>query len=137
MALTAREAFKVAFVNQCLHQGMTLQEIHESVKAGQEKMAALTDLVTAPISAVGQAAGATAGTMGQLGLIGALAAPPIVGGALGYMGARATDIDEHDTEAQKKRELIAEYSRLADQARRNRQAKIYQRKREETGRMFV
>ena len=137
MALTAREAFKVAFVNQCLHQGLTLEETHEVVKQGQVKLAGFSDLITAPIKAMGQAAGTTAGTLGQLGVMGALAAPPIIGGTLGYMGAKATDLDEHDAEAQKKRELIAEYQRLAAQARRTREAKVYQRKRQETGRMFV
>jgi fructose/tagatose bisphosphate aldolase len=137
MALTARESFKVAFVNQCLQQGMTLEEIHETIKAGHVKMAAITDLITAPIKGISQAAGSTAGTLGQLGLLGALAAPPIIGGTLGYTAARATDIDEHDTKAQKQRELIAELRRLTQQAQTNRLAKQYKNQREETGNMFV
>ena len=137
MALTPRESFKVAFINQCLEQGMTLPEIHETVKAGNEKLAGITDLIAAPIRGLSQGLGRTAGTMGQLGLLGLLAAPPIVGGALGYAGAKATDIDEHDAKAQKSRELIAEYNRFTEQARISREAKKYQQKRKETGNMFV
>lgn len=137
MPLTAREAFKVAFINQCLKEGCTVDEIHERVKLGREKLAGVTDIVTKPVGAGLAGLGNALGQVGYLGAIGALAAPPILGATTGWAASQATDIDEHDATAQKQRELIAEYKRLTDQAKRNRLAKAYAQRRKETGLMFV
>lgn len=134
--LTPRQAFKVAFINQCLQQGQTLDEVKSAAEKAREKLA-VDGLFSAFTKPVGAAGSTVAKGLLNTTLLGLLAAPPIAGAAVGWAGAKGTDADEHDAEAQKQQELIDEYARLAAQARRHRAVKQYQGRRQETNRLFV
>lgn len=120
--LTAQQAFKVGFLARCVHDGLGPAEILTSVKAAAdafEKHAFLGSIVDKGLDA----AKGVAGTGLSYGIPLALAAPPVIGGAIGYGLAKATDLDDTDVGQIKDRELMEEYLRQAERLRRQRQTK--------------
>lgn len=139
MPLSAREAFKVGFLARCAEEGCSAEEMHTRVAQAREKVGAFFWNMN-PIDAAGRTAGAVGKLIGDLGRAGgtaAVVAPFGVGALGGYGAAKLTDVDETDADELKKRELIAEYKRLADRARRHREAKAYRDQRVSSRRMLI
>ncbi len=119
MPLTPKLAFKLAFLDACLDQGRTLEEVREAARTAVEKTAGLSDLVTRPYNMAFDALSNLGSTGKSLGMIGLLAGPPAIGAGLGYGAAKLTDWDDMDAAEAKKRELIEQYQRFALQAKLN------------------
>lgn len=115
--LTDKEAFKVGFLKRCADAGMDAKETLETVKTAKAfvKSAVLDigvkDIAGPPWRAAWDVASTGAKTLGNWGLMGALAGPAVLGGAAGYGMSRLTDIDDTDVDEIKKREIIDEYYR--------------------------
>lgn len=110
MAMTDRERFKVAFLEKYAEAGQTPDEAHAGVRyLLAEKSAGIGAALASKLMSLG-------GTGLTLAAVGGISAPVIGGGLAGYSLAKATD-DETSPEEAKADEIIAEYSRLADQAK--------------------
>lgn len=111
--MTEREAFQAGFLLKCAEDGLSAEETRARIKAAFNWAYPLGEMIEAPgrvLSAVGPPA--LYGTA-ALGIGGPIALG--IGG--GYAAAKLTD-DDSDVGAAKQEETIAEYQRLADQARR-------------------
>lgn len=113
--MSPREAFKAGFLLSCADKGMTADEAHALVKKafGPGAGNVVGELIEAPgriISSVGP------GLMGA-GALAAIGLPIAAGAGVGWGAAKLTDDDSNVDEA-KTDELLAEYQRLTDQARR-------------------
>ena len=131
--MDAREAFKFGFLARCIDAGYTTPaEIHQAIKTAMVK------------SAGGLGLGDVAKGIGELGssALGwgiplALAAPPVAGYMAGNLAAKATDVDDYDTDEAKRQELVDEYKRQAARTRRQGLVRKYQQARQQSGRMFL
>ena len=114
--LSKRQAFKVGFMRKCANEGMTPEETHQVVREALStvKEAGITDLLTKPYNTIVDVGGEALKGVGNAGLAGLALGPPIIGGALGLLAAKAGDIDTTDVNAVKKRELIDEYRRQTE-----------------------
>lgn len=134
--LTPKDAFKVGFLARCVSDGLTPDQMLVSVKLASdmfEKKAFLGSLIGGGVDAAKGAAGALA----HYGTLGAIAAPPILGGLGGYALAKATDIDDTDVDAIKNRELVEEYKRQAEKLKRQKDVRTYRQDVKRTGRVFM
>lgn len=119
--LKPKEIFKVAFLKAAAEAGLTLEETHECVKlaegTGIEDMIPFASMFKNwANSAVNKTldVGADAAKFGLKGLMGAaLIAPPALGYGAGRLAGAMTDVSDEDAAEAKKRQLIAEYQRLA------------------------
>lgn len=123
----SRELFKLAFLEACAHEGLTMEETHEQVKTAiaeaeeaQEKEAipVISNLLSLGEHAgkktmdfLGRALGTGVKIMGG----GLLVAPVIAGSGAGYLMGKSRGITDEDVEEEKKRELTQAYR---DAARR-------------------
>jgi len=121
--LTSRQAFKVGFLRKCANAGLTIEETRAVVKQALAtvKSGGLTDMATKPLEVATDLGGSAMKTLGNLGVAGLMLAPPVAGGALGYLASRLTDIDDTDVAAVKQKEIIDEYRRQAANLRRKRE----------------
>lgn len=110
--LTDRERFKLAFLQRCADNGLTLEQTYETVK-----QAFLGGL----LSGAGNFAGRTASALGRAGLTGALLVPTAAGAATGYMLGSGSGASDEDIEEEKQREIIDAYREAAERARRRNQ----------------
>lgn len=136
MPLSDREAFKVGFLQRCVRDGLTPDQMLDRVKAAGdmlEKRAFVGGLLS---GAAGAATGASK-TLAGYGIPLALAAPPIIGGLGGYALAKATDVDDTDATAIKNQELVEEYRRQADRLKRQKAVRDYTKEVKHTGRVFM
>ena len=121
MPLTPAQAFKVGFLMYCADKGYSIDEANDLVKYAELRKRAN------PIWK-GLGAGAT-GMLGmipgvsQLGIATALGAPILAGAGAGYLGAKFTQSGEDAIEEAKQEEVVGEYERLAEEARRRAKAK--------------
>jgi hypothetical protein len=146
--LTEEQAFKIGFLQRCAEDGLTIEETKQRVKLALhiarggtlEKRAILPFLMNAGTYLGGQALNlggralqtvpsllSTAGTVG-------LAAPLAAGAGTGYLAAKALTPDNSVVEDAKQDEIMGEYERLADEARRRARLKRLQN---ETGRRVI
>lgn len=128
--MNSRQAFKVAFLADCARRGLDLQATHACVKEALAK--ALTKKAEIPIfSGISRVLSEFPEGLARMGASLApqalstaattAALAPLIGGGLGgYLLARSQD-DDTDVDEAKADELISEYHRLSEQARRNRQ----------------
>lgn len=136
MPLSDKDAFKVGFLQRCVQDGLTPDQMLLRVKtAGEllEKRAFLGGLLGGAAGAVGSAGK----TMAGYGIPLALAAPPILGGLAGYGLAKATDVDDTDADAIKNQELVEEYRRQAERLQRQKAVRDYTKEVKHTGRVFM
>lgn len=129
--MNAREAFKVGFLSRCVEEGLGPEQICQRIKSASEKLALFSDITGALKNVMDAGTGAA-----KTGLPFLLAAPPIAGAAVGYAGAKATDLDDVDVTEIKKREVVEEYRRQIERLNRARQIREYRRQRQQTGRVF-
>lgn len=110
--MSPQEAFKFGFYARCAEEGLTSEQTLARIKTASLGTIA-GELIEGPfrlMSHMGPAA-AQAALVAGIGL-------PIAGGlAMGYAGAKATDDDSNIEEA-KADEILSEYQRLTDHARR-------------------
>lgn len=140
MALTTEQAFKVGFLLKCAEDGLTLRETNERIKqtiATLEKRAIIWPLLaglgTGAAWLGGKAIGAIPGTLSAAGTLG-IAAPVVAGAGGGYLLAKGTSADKHLVGDAKQDEILGEYERLADEARRRARLKQLQ---QTTGRRVI
>lgn len=108
MSLTAREAFKFGFLQNCVERGLSLAEIKQLAKTA----AFALDDVAKPLA-----------TMGATATPYLLAAPWLAGAAGGWGLSQLTDIDDTDVAGVQTQERISEYLRQAARLNRERQVR--------------
>lgn len=147
MPLTDDQAFKVGFLYKCAQLGLTIDETHDRIKQAISTIKSRQKTASVPWWAFpfaymggkamelgGQVAGAIPGAA-SLAATGAIAAPVLAGGAGGYLAAKATTGDGKSlVDDAKQDEIVGEYERLADEARRRAKIKKIQ---DLTGRHIV
>ena len=137
--MTPQEAFKLGFLARCVEGGLSDEQTNALAKRAadlvgeQEKSAFTADAAGKVIGGVMEAGGKAVYPLAAL----ALATPPALGGLAAYFKNQATDIDEDDVESVKRQELIAQYRRMADQLRRQKQLRDYKQERQRTGQVFL
>lgn len=137
--MTPQEAFKIGFLARCVEGGLSDEQTNALAKRAadlvgeQEKSASITEAAGKAIGGVMEAGGKVVYPLAAL----ALATPPALGGLAAYFKNQATDIDEDDVESVKRQELIAQYRRMADQLRRQKQLRDYKQERQRTGQVFL
>jgi hypothetical protein len=115
--LDARQRFKLGFITRCIEDGITTpDEICQRAKEAADRLGALPDQ---QLEKVASGLWDTISNAGLLAVSGALAAPPIIGGAAGYGLSRMSDVDEDDVEEAKRQELIDELQRQATKLKRH------------------
>lgn len=108
--MSPQEAFKIGFLLGCADQGLDTETTHGLVKRASR---VLGEMIEAPgrIAASVMPAVLNAGLLASVGI-------PIAGGAgIGWAAAKLTD-DDSNVDETKSDEILAEYQRLTDQARR-------------------
>lgn len=124
--MDGRQAFKVAFLARCVHEGLKPDEVLQRVKQQREKIAVLGELVGFGTNALGKGVDALSrlgSTALSWGIPLAVAAPPVAGALAGYSVAKAQDIDDTDVDELKRQELIRELKMRADSLDRHREAR--------------
>lgn len=112
-----REAFRLGFLLRCAEEGLTPEQTQVRVMTLDQvttKQAGWTEWIPGA-DLVGKGVGLATG----LGLM----APPALGYAGGYLGAKATE-PNIDAEDIKRQEMIQEFRRLALQARRQQKRRL-------------
>jgi hypothetical protein len=125
MPLTPAQAFKIGFLQHCAERGYSMEETHSLVKQAiqHKKSAGIKDLWD------------VATGLASTGAIAGLAAPVALGAAGGYTAAKLPSMtDKNLVEEAKQDEIVGEYERLADEARRRARLKRLQ---QETGRRVI
>lgn len=140
MELSDKQKFKAGFLLKCAEEGLTIKETHIKVKqliAMHKQAFNPLDLITKPVGLIGNLAGniiktlpSAASTAATIGL----AAPVGVGLAGGYGLAKMTNPDKHVIDDLKQDEVVGEYERLAEEAKRRSRIKKLQ---EQTGRRII
>lgn len=140
MALTSRQAFKVAFLQKCADEGMTIEETADLVKyasASLEKLAgAVADIAKSVAPAgIGAGVGSLAGSPVLGGMVGAagpteltkyllpkligagLILPPAIGAVGGYLTAKLTGGNDESPDDIKTQEKVDAYRRATEATR--------------------
>ncbi len=123
--MTDRELFKIGFLRKCAEEGLTAEETGARVKAALAAVTGVTKVAFDPFGAGAKMLStgmSYAVPLGALGLAGLAAAPIAAGAGVGYLGAKMQQ-DPMTVERAKSDEVVAEYLRLADQARRRTELK--------------
>jgi len=122
--MTPEQAFRTGFLLWCAEQGMDGKEI----RAAARKAAAYTpEMTKRAVFGVGEAINLL-GKGGRLAYLTALGLPVVAGAVGGYATAKATGSDRADlVDEAKSHELISEYQRLAEDAKRRTQLRELQR----------
>lgn len=115
--LEPKDAFKVGFLHRCAEAGLSRDEIRDTVKTAQDKLASLLGGVAGPLASAATSIGAPM----------ALLAPPLLGGAAGYALSRATDIDDTDVKDVQDRELLDTYKTESDRLRRQKAVRDFKK----------
>lgn len=137
MQMTQEQAFKAGFLLRCAEEGLTIDETHARVKQAIAEVKMGRNVLgiekTAFIPQVAGALGSLGSNVGRLGgsLISAvpgllstgamigIGAPVAAGAGTGYLAARLTKTENKDAlEEAKHDEILGEYERLAEEAKR-------------------
>ena len=114
--MNLEESLQLGFLSYCADQGMTQEETHTLVKKASEKEA-WSRLLTAPLGSATHLI-SSLGPLGITALLGlGIGVPAAAGAGAGHLLAKATEKDI-DPEEAKGDEVIEQYQRLTDQARR-------------------
>lgn len=135
MPLSKQQTFKYGFLLYCAENGLSLSETHQLVKNAivqiqDSKMTKQANPLLAALLSGGVAAGKTITDLGTKGLsmlpglastgaaIG-IGAPLAAGAGTGYLAAKLTNSNKADAlEEVKQDEILDEYERLTDEAKR-------------------
>jgi hypothetical protein len=136
MPLTEEQAFKVGFLKHCAEAGLTMEETKQRVKLAIHQLHEKQALLPLIAGLGGGAAwlGDKALSLGSAltpplisGLtMAGIAAPVLAGGLGGLALAKATGGGKEIVDDAKQDEIIGEYERLADEARRRTRLKQLQ-----------
>lgn len=143
--LNEKEAFKVGFLMRCAEEGLTMQETHQRIKlALASNIMLVKEAIPWYLQPFTYAGGkamdlATAGvktipSILSYGAAAGLVAPIAAGAGIGYGAAKFTTPDHAIIDEAKQDEVIGEYERLAEEARRRAKIKRIQ---QQTGRRIV
>lgn len=124
--LKPKEIFKVAFLKAAAEAGLTLEETHECVKQALNiPFLSTAEGMLRDFFNKGLDVSSDAAKLGVRGLIGtALIAPPALGYVAGRTTGMMTDVSDEDAAEGKKRQLIAEYQRLAKDIKNRRKVPL-------------
>ena len=120
MALTRREAFKVAFLLRCADQGLTIAETTERVKTAADRLEkeAILDTITSLAKYIGgkgvDLGESAVGSALSYGVPAALIAPPALGALAGYGAAKLTGGNDESTDDLKTQEKVDAYRRARE-----------------------
>jgi len=120
--MSPQEGFKIGFLLACADRGLDAEEAHGLVKRAFAGLDSVLDLPGRALSALGPTAAQTA-------ILAGVGLPIAAGAGTGWAAAKLTD-DDSNVEEAKTDEVLAEYQRLTDQARR--QAAVKQLKSQPT-----
>jgi len=115
--LNERDTYKVAFLTACADAGLDADETLAVAKEAHEKLAALNTLWEQPYNTAWDAVRSMGNVAKNVGMGAAVAAPLALGVGGGWAAAKATDLNDEDTDEIKLKELIDEHRRLAQRAR--------------------
>lgn len=133
MSLTPEQSFKIGFLQACAEMGFTLDETHQRVKQAialkrsgyQMEKQAWWPWLAGGLSYLGGKAVGAIPALASLGLTTAgvvgIGAPVAAGALTGYGAAKLKDLDNDDkgtVEDAKNEEIVGEYQRLAEEAKR-------------------
>lgn len=153
MRMTPEQSFKTGFLFACAEEGLSLAETHERVKRASAELragrnvAGMTKEAIWPylVGGAGALAGGAASLGGRalsalpsllsLGSVLGVGAPLAAGAGAGYLASKLTTGDNKDElEDTKNDELVGEYERLSDEAKRR---ALIKRIQAETGRKLI
>jgi hypothetical protein len=153
MAISNEQAIKAGFLFRCAEEGLTREETHVRIKQaiaqlkansnvrGMQKEAWLPAILggLAALSggalSLGGKALSTVPALASLGTTIGIAAPVIAGAGTGYLAAKLTGGTNKDgLEEAKQDEIVNEYERLADEAKRR---AVLKRIQAQTGKRIV
>jgi hypothetical protein len=126
--MTTREAFKFGFLLRCAQEGLTLDQTEQRINDILEKKAAwvgpaLANLGGRIFSTGGTIASSVLPFLLQSGLVLGIGGPALAGMGGGYLAAKLRSGNVSEIEEAKTNEILAEYQRLTDQARRQSESK--------------
>ena len=127
--LTPREAFKFGFLARCVHDGLSVTQMHGRIKTAADLLKKAGGPIDTPWD--------IAKTVAGYAIPAALIAPPVVGGLAGYGLARGTDINDTDVADIRHHELLDEYNRQTDRLKRQKAIRDYMRAKSTSGRVFL
>jgi hypothetical protein len=132
MPLTEKQTFKLGFLRKCAEDGLTTDETIQRVKLAiqqikckNEKQAFWGGALAAGGMVGSKLLGMVPGLASMAGTA-AVVAPVAAGAGAGYLAAKATNSDKSIVEDAKQDEVIGEYARLAEEARRRTRLKQLQ-----------
>lgn len=142
MPLNAEQAFKVGFLMKCAEAGLTIEETRERVK---EAILHVKRTIKTALDPIGGAIGLGTDALGwgakqipslmSLGGAAAIGLPIAAGAGTGYLAAKLNSGNGGDmVDDAKQDEIVGEYERLAEEARRRARIKQIQ---EQTGRRIL
>lgn len=144
--MDARQAFKFGFLARCAVEGLSHEQTVERIEKAAQGGSFLRNALFGSVEDVTDIARNLITSMkdiAHLGLEGlalggaaGIGVPVAVGGLGGYGLARMGDIAPREIEDLRRQELISEYNRLTEQARRRQIAKNYQAPVRRVGRVF-
>jgi hypothetical protein len=150
--MTPEQAFKIGFLFRCAEQGLSQQEtgalVKQAIATFRTKQASIEKQAILPAAILSALGGLGSGMMGLGGKVvgalpglastgGALAigAPVLAGAGTGYLAAKMTQSDNRDALAEaKQEEVVGEYERLTDEAKRR---VLLKRIQQQTGKRIV
>lgn len=112
--MSPQEAFKVGFLLGCADRGLDAAQTHALVK---QAVGGLGNVIGELIEAPGRVISSVGPHVLNAGLLAGVGLPIAAGAGTGWAAAKLTDDDTNLDEA-KADELLAEYQRLTDQAKR-------------------
>lgn len=122
--MTPRQLYKLAFLRDCASRGLDLDQMRATVEEAIAQEEAAIGALIKRANIFSNVAGEIVEMAGRLGTAalpiataGLIATPIVAGGVTGHLAAKVQD-DDSDVEQAKADELISEYRRLSEQARR-------------------
>jgi hypothetical protein len=116
--LSARDEFKIGFLERCVAEGLSPDQVRQRVKAANALSWLGSNLAWPALGAAGRGVfDAASNVVGKVAVPAALVGPPLAGLAAGYGLTSATDSDSDDVEDIRRQELINEYERATSHLR--------------------
>lgn len=135
MEPTTEQGIKIGFLQKCAEMGLTVDETNEYIKIIIDRLKTHMNTKEAGVGTAALTLLNGLPYLGALGVGGLLAAPVLAGTATGYGAAKITKTDKKDLVGDIKHdEIVSEYERLADEAKRR---ALLKRIQAQTGRRII